>query len=87
VATRELEKTKAAIAGSNLKEALELATVLKARLKSLGVTIQEYNDAIFGPSPMPGTPETWAEIDRDLAAHDAGQKGFSLAEMRGFARR
>jgi hypothetical protein len=38
------------------------------------------------PAPMPAAPETWANIERELAAHDAGEKGFTLAEMRGFAR-
>jgi hypothetical protein len=85
MATRELEKTKAAIAGSNLTELLELAAVLKARLEALGVPREEYSEVVFGPAPQSGAPETWAQIDRELAAHDAGEKGFSLEEMRRLA--
>lgn len=87
MATQEIEKTKAAIAGADLGELLELAAALRARLESLGVTPEKYNEMAFGPAPMPGTSETWAQIDQELTAHDAGEKGFSLEEMRGFARR
>jgi hypothetical protein len=86
MATLEFEKTKAAIVSSSLREALELAAVLKAHLESLGAKSGEFDEAVFGPAPMPGAPETWAEIYRELAAHDVGEKGFSLAELRSLIR-
>jgi len=85
MATLEFEKTKAAIVRSNLSEALELAAVLQAHLESLGATPEEFSEAVYGPAPMSGAPETWAQIYRELAAHDAGEKGFSIAELRSLA--
>jgi hypothetical protein len=86
MATAEVEKAKAAIAGSDLTQVLELAIAIKARLKTLGVSFEEFGQVAFGPAPMPGEAETWAGIEQELAAHDAGEKGFTLAEMRSFAR-
>lgn len=82
MATLEFEKTKAAIVSFTLGEALELAAVLKAHLESLGAKPEDFGEALFGPAPMPGEPETWAQIDRDLAAFDTDGKGCSVAELR-----
>jgi hypothetical protein len=35
---------------------------------------------------MPGRADTWEEIEADFTRHEAGEKGFTLAEMRSFAR-
>jgi hypothetical protein len=83
MATAELEKAKEAISISNLKELVELAAALRARLSALGASLEIIG---FGPDPMPGQADTWEEIEADFGRHEAGEKGFTLAEMRGFAR-
>jgi hypothetical protein len=83
MAITELEKAKKAISISNLKEVVELAAALRSRLEALGASLETIG---FGPDPMPGRADTWGEIEADLARHEAGEKGFTLAEMRGFAR-
>jgi hypothetical protein len=35
---------------------------------------------------MPGRADTWEKIEADLARHEGGEKGFTLGEMRSFAR-
>jgi hypothetical protein len=83
MATAELEKAKKAISISDLKEVVELAAALRARLEALGASLETIG---FGPDPMPGRTDTWGEIEADFARHEAGEKGFTLTEMRGFAR-
>jgi hypothetical protein len=83
MATAELEKAKEAISLSNLKEVVELASALRARLQALGASLETIG---FGPDPMPGQAESWQEIEADFARHAAGEKGFNLAQMRSFAR-
>jgi hypothetical protein len=82
MATAELEKAKKAISISDLKEVVELAAALRARLVALGASIETIG---FGPDPMPGRADTWEEIEADFARHEAGEKGFTLAEMRDFS--
>ncbi len=83
MATMELEKAKAAISVSDLKEVVELAAALRARLQALGATLDTSG---FGPDPMPGEADTWEEIEADFTRHEGGEKGFTLAEMRSFSR-
>ena len=83
MATAELEKAKKAISISDLKEIAELAAAIRARLAVLGASIETIG---FGPDPMPGSADTWDEIEADFARHEGGEKGFTLSEMRGFAR-
>ena len=83
MATTELEEAKKAISISNLKEVVELAAALRARLKALGASLETIG---FGPDPMPGGADTWEAIEADFTRHEAGEKGFTLPEMRGFAR-
>ena len=83
MATAELEKAKKAISISDLKEVVELAAALRARLEALGASLETIG---FGPDPMPGRADTWEEIEADFARHEAGEKGFTLAEMRHFVR-
>ena len=83
MATVELEKAKKAISISDLKEVVELAAALRARLAALGASLETIG---FGPDPMPGRADTWEEIEADFARHEGGEKGFTLAQMRGFAR-
>jgi alkanesulfonate monooxygenase SsuD/methylene tetrahydromethanopterin reductase-like flavin-dependent oxidoreductase (luciferase family) len=81
--TEELQKAKEAISLSSLSEIAELAAALRARLQALGANLQTIG---FGPEPMPGQADTWEEIEADFARHDAGEKGFTLEEMRRLAR-
>ena len=81
--TAKLEKAKKAIAISDLKEIVELAAALRARLAVLGASLETIG---FGPDPMLGRADTWEEIEADFARHEAGEKGFTLAKMRNFAR-
>jgi hypothetical protein len=83
MATAELEKAKKAISISDLKEVVELAAALRARPEALGASLETIG---FGPAPMPGGADTWDEIEADFARHEAGEKGITLAEMRGLAR-
>jgi hypothetical protein len=83
MATAELEKAKEAISVSDLKEVVELAAALRARLTALGASLETIG---FGPDPMPGHADTWEEIEADFARHEGGEKGFTLAQMRSFAR-
>lgn len=83
MATAELENAKKAISISTLKEVAELAAALRSRLEALGASLETIG---FGPEPMPGQADTWEEIEADLARHEAGEKGFTLSEMRGFTR-
>ena len=83
MATAELEKAKLAISISDLKEVAELAAALRARLAVLGASLETI---CFGPDPMPGRADTWEEIEADFVRHESGEKGFTLAEMRNFAR-
>ena len=83
MATAELEEAKKAILNSDLKEVVELAAALRARLEALGASLETIG---FGPDSMPGRADTWEEIEADFARHEAGEKGFTLAEMRHFAR-
>ena len=83
MATGELERAKDAISVSDLKEVVELAAALRARLEVLGVTLDTIG---FGPDPMPDPADTWEEIESDFARHEAGEKGHTLAEMRALAR-
>ena len=83
MATEELEAAKKAISISDLKEVVELAAALRARLASLGGSLETVG---FGPDAMPGRADTWNEIEADFARHEAGEKGFTLDEMRSFAR-
>jgi hypothetical protein len=83
MATAELEKAKKAISISDLKEVVELAAALRARLAALGASLETIG---FGPDPMPDRADTWEEIEADFARHEAGEKGFTLADMRNFAR-
>lgn len=83
MATIELEKAKQAISISDLKEVVELAAALRARLEVLGASLETIG---FGPDPMPGRADTWEEIEADFARHEAGEKGFTLPEMRDSAR-
>ena len=83
MATAELEKAKKAISISDLKEVVELAAALRARLAVLGASLETIG---FGPDPVPGGADSWEEIEADFARHEAGEKGFTLPEMRGFAR-
>ena len=83
MAPAELEKAKKAISISDLKEVVELAAALRARLAALGASLETIG---FGPDPMPGRADTWEEIESDFAHHEAGEKGFTLPELRGFAR-
>jgi len=83
MATLELERVKAAIAASDLDEARELAAALEARFASLGMKVEvrvgDSNDDDVAPELR--VPETWAEIEADLARHHAGEKGFDRAHM------
>jgi len=83
MATAELEKAKRAISISDLKEVVELAAALRARLAVLGASLETIG---FGPDPMPGSADTWEEIEADFERHEGGEKGFTLAQMRGLAR-
>lgn len=83
MATAELEKAKKAISISDLKEVVELAAALRARLAALGASLETIG---FGPDAMPDSANTWGEIEADFARHEAGEKGFTLSEMHGFAR-
>lgn len=83
MATAELEEAKKAISISDLKEVVELAAALRARLEVLGASLETIG---FGPDPMPGHADTWEEIEADFARHETGEKGFTLAEMRNSAR-
>jgi hypothetical protein len=83
MATAELEKAKKAISISDLKEVVELAAALRARLAALGASLETIG---FGPDPMPGRADTWEEIEADFGRHEGGEKGFTLAEMRSFTR-
>jgi hypothetical protein len=83
MATVELERAKQAISISNLKEVVELAAALRARLEALGASLETIG---LGPDPLPGGADSWEAIEADFAQHEAGEKGFTLPEMRGFAR-
>jgi hypothetical protein len=83
MATGELERAKDAISVSDLKEIVELAAALRARLVALGASLDTIG---FGPGPMPGGADTWEQIEADFSRHEAGEMGFTLPEMRGFAR-
>ena len=83
MATAEMEEAKKAISNSDLKEVVELAAALRARLEALGASLEMIG---FGPNAMPGGADTWEEIEADFARHEAGEKGFTLAEMRQSAR-
>jgi hypothetical protein len=83
MATLELEKVKKAISISDLKDLVELAAALRARLQAIGASLETIG---FGPDPIPGNVDSWEEIEADFARNEAGEKGFTLAEMRSFAR-
>ena len=80
--TVELERVKAAIAASDLEDARQFAAALEARFAVLGMRVEvrmEAGDNDIAPELR--VPETWAEIEADLARHHAGEKGFDRAHM------
>jgi hypothetical protein len=83
MAPGEFEEVIKAISVSNLKEIVELTAALRIRLEALGAGSETIS---VGLERMLRRPDTWEEIEADFARHEAGERGFTLAEMRSFVR-